>query len=530
MSTNELSSPENDHTDPTQEPYAPRKLWNPVKETVSPEETLATSEDTAAAPQEGTPAHEAATTSATSGEVIVDDDKPALDLPGAVAHPEVILEEEFVLSNDDGELNALREDISSIVGDLPSAITDSPDSPLLPATATDTATPAAPTAGDEDPVAGDAAPEPFPASSFDHAAVDEEGESDPRDDSALSPEEAGIMDIALGDSSTDDDVESSRNPDKEAAVEQISSTDHSGLDEHSEDTEHIHTTTIPVADTDSDDDFSADSILPADVLEARDPENPSTTAIRRDLMSPIEEEEEVQTTSNWESVAEHSRSARRGEPVRTPLTGQTPESLDDVIFEGATVVPVVPSRTSSHLLSVSVGLLFVPLAWYLFADAGARMLFPENAPIVTGVFDTTAVIEFAGALGAMLVFLFAHMRSSLGAWVWGVVITILGLPWLIVPGLMKQHTSSFFTWLEAQGPVGSNLAHHIQTDAYSGRFLFIGVVLLALAIVAVSVRRRGRAEEALRARVEKVNPEGAYLNARERRRAAKEMRRASRKK
>ena len=36
-----------------------------------------------------------------------------------------------------------------------------------------------------------------------------------------------------------------------------------------------------------------------------------------------------------------------------------------------------------------------------------------------------------------------------------------------------------------------------------------------------SVRRKGRAEEALRAEVERVNPTGAYFTARARRRAEK---------
>lgn len=526
MSTNELSSHENDHTDPTQEPYAPRKLWSPVKDTVSHEETPTTSEDTVAEPAQDAPAQEVDATSA-HGVESAEAHEPALDLPDSLELPEVMVGEEFVLAPEDAELTVSHEDPSGIVGELPTETAPSPEPAPLPDTVA--VAPATPATDSEDAAVEDAAQELSPDTLDEDSAADQD-ETEPTADVAVSHEEAGANLVAHEDPQAELAQDSDGDAGEDTLVEEISAPDDVHEDEEAADPEQPHTTTIPVADTDADDEFDADSILPADVLEARDPENPSTTAIRRDLMSPIEEEEDVQTTSNWESVAEHSRSARRGEPVRTPLTGETPESLDDVIFEGATVVPVVPSRTSSHLLSLGVGLVFIPIAWYLFADAGARMIFPENAPIVTGALDTTAIIEFAGALAAMAVFLFALMRSSLGAWVWGVVLTLIGLPWLIVPGIMKQHTSSFFAWLDTQGPIGSNLAHHIQTDAYSGRFLFIGVVLLALAIVAVAVRRRGRAEEALRARVEKVNPGGAYLNARERRRAAKEARRSAQKK
>ena len=54
--------------------------------------------------------------------------------------------------------------------------------------------------------------------------------------------------------------------------------------------------------------------------------------------------------------------------------------------------------------------------------------------------------------------------------------------------------------------------------------MLMGLTLLAMAIIAVVVRRRGRAEEALRAQVAKVNPEGAFLSRAERRRAEKAAR------
>ena len=66
-----------------------------------------------------------------------------------------------------------------------------------------------------------------------------------------------------------------------------------------------------------------------------------------------------------------------------------------------------------------------------------------------------------------------------------------------------------------------NLAHHFQASAFSGRFALLGLIVLVGAWVSHWVRRRGRSEEALRAEVEKINPEGAFFSWRARRRAAK---------
>lgn len=282
-----------------------------------------------------------------------------------------------------------------------------------------------------------------------------------------------------------------------------------------------HTTTIPITVADVEDDYVPSDLMPNDVMEARDPDNPSTTAIRRDLMMPQESSEE---TAGWEAAV-ISPTAVAAQTTVAP-TGRTPDSLDDAIFEGSTVVPIVPSRGKAHVASLFFGIFLLPAAWFLFADASARMLFPANAPVTTGTISWLALAQFLGAFVAALLFVLLTLRSTLGAWVWGFVIMLCGLPWLILPGMTKEIIAAPMAWLEAKGGViGTNLAHHLQLSGFSGRFLLLGLMLLALAWVASSVRKRGRAEEALRAQVEKVNPEAAFFTARERRRAAKAARR-----
>lgn len=281
----------------------------------------------------------------------------------------------------------------------------------------------------------------------------------------------------------------------------------------------VHTTTIPIATVEDIAQHVPEEIIPDDVLEARDPDNPPTSAIRRDLMTP--QEDAPESAPAWEAAIVPPVT-----PVQSSVSGQTPESLDDAIFEGATVVPVVPSRAGAHIWSVLLGVVFIPLGWFFFADASARMLFPADAPVMTGQVSWLALGEFVTAVCIWLLFVLLTLRSSLGAWVWGTVLTICGLPWLIVPGHMQILAEPALGWLRNRGVVATNLAHHFELSAFSGRLLLMGLVLLTIATVAVSVRRRGRAEEALRAQVEKVNPEGAHLSSRARRRAAKKARRA----
>lgn len=338
-------------------------------------------------------------------------------------------------------------------------------------------------------------------------------DADPVHESDVNAEQVHVADIS--DVSSPESVNTS----VDAVVE---APTHSSADNDSvvDAPEVLSTTTIPVVAPVTEDTYVPSDLVPEDVLEARDADNPSTTAIRRDLVTP--QEEEASAAPSWESavVPPAALAAQESHP-----TGQTPDSLSDTIFEGATVVPVVPSRAKAHFMSFFLGLFLIPAGWYLFADASARMLFPANAPVTTGVVSWLALGEFSASIVLWLLFLLLTLRSSVGAWVWGILLTIAGIPWLVVPGLMMQHTSAAFEWVKVTGGVlGANLAHHIQLSAYSGRFMLMGLTLLAMAIIAVVVRRRGRAEEALRAQVAKVNPEGAFLSRAERRRAEKAAR------
>ena len=199
-----------------------------------------------------------------------------------------------------------------------------------------------------------------------------------------------------------------------------------------------------------------------------------------------------------------------------------PSSLDDELFSAAPEITEMPSRTGSHWLSFLLFLLLVPVGWYLAADGGARMTLADAAPMYTGIASIVALGEILGAIIISAILFVVARRSSLGAWLMGIVTLIVGLPWLMAPGITAASALSALTALTNTGSLGANLSHHLQASGYSGRFALLGIALIGLAYVSHSARRTGRAEEALRTSIEATNPAGAFYSKRARKKAAKD--------
>ena len=258
------------------------------------------------------------------------------------------------------------------------------------------------------------------------------------------------------------------------------------------------TTQLPTQDTEA-----SYSFEDQDAAEAARPR-------RRSLLGQGDEDSEAAT------LAAIAATAARGDK------SDAPSSLDDELFSAAPEITEMPSRTGAHWLSFLLFLLLVPAGWYLAADAGARMTLADAAPMYTGVTSIVALGEVLGAIIISAILFVTARRSSLGAWLMGIVTLIVGLPWLMAPGITAASVLSALTALTNTGSLGANLSHHLQASGYSGRFVLLGIVLMGLAYVSHSARRTGRAEEALRVSLEATNPAGAFYSKRARKKAAKE--------
>lgn len=231
---------------------------------------------------------------------------------------------------------------------------------------------------------------------------------------------------------------------------------------------------------------------------------------RRSLLGEGNEDSEAAT------LAAIASTAARGDK------SDAPSSLDDELFSAAPEITEMPSRTGAHWLSFLLFLLLVPAGWYLAADAGARMTLADAAPMYTGVASIMALGEILGAIIISAILFVVARRSSLGAWLMGIVTLIVGLPWLMAPGITAASVLSALTALTNTGSLGANISHHLQASGYSGRFALLGIALIGLAYVSHSARRTGRAEEALRTSIEATNPAGAFYSNRARKKAMKE--------
>ena len=294
-------------------------------------------------------------------------------------------------------------------------------------------------------------------------------------------------------------------------------------EESEEAPDSAHTTTIPAASEAAEEepeDSPSVTEVP-DALSRRTPAQPETAEEPEDEVESTQVRRRAFIAPAAESATTEASWKPREDSGERTVPQETPESLDDALFEGATVVPEMPSRAAAHWSSLALGIFALPITWYLIADAGARMTLPEGNPAATGVINWLALTEVVIAFVAVIALFEAFKRSSLGAWIGGLCFFAVGLPWVFAPGFTSAHTVSVLHFLQNSGALGANLAHHLQASGYSGRLLFLGIALLGIASLSHSVRRRGRNEEAMREQVERVNPAGAHFTARARRRAEK---------
>lgn len=233
---------------------------------------------------------------------------------------------------------------------------------------------------------------------------------------------------------------------------------------------------------------------------------------RRSLLGADDDERDAATLAAIAS-ANRDRSENTKEPA----------GLDDELFSAAPVVTEMPSRRGAHFLSLLLFLVLTPLGWYLASDAGARMTLADAAPMYTGVASILALGELLGAIVVAVILFATARRSSLGAWIMGVATLIVGLPWVLAPGITASTLLASLNALSASSSLGANLSHHLQASGYSGRFAILGIVLMGMGYLSHSARRTGRAEEALRTSIEAVNPAGAFYSKRARKKAAKDL-------
>ena len=180
-------------------------------------------------------------------------------------------------------------------------------------------------------------------------------------------------------------------------------------------------------------------------------------------------------------------SARDGAPEVDAGTewAAAPQSIE--------TLPEAPkSRIKAHIGVFFATILLVPIAWYLFSDASIRLAVLDGSPWETGKVSILVLLEVVGALVVLGLIWFLARASSLGVFVSGVLVTILGAIGIVVPFFARQTLAN-----GVRDTIGSfntltgNIAHHFAIDLGSGRILFYGFLLLMTGVVSHYARKRG---------------------------------------
>ena len=168
-------------------------------------------------------------------------------------------------------------------------------------------------------------------------------------------------------------------------------------------------------------------------------------------------------------------------------------SDDDILLDGSTIVGRPASRAGAHWAGVLMSLVLLPAAWF-FVHGAADVLTSTVEPH-RFAFNPKAIFELVAGLLTMGVALWTACRSSLGSIVVGALSAVLGLLFLLLPTPMNGLVGPVLDRLTAQSTLGADLAAYFWTDAYSGKFVVLGLFMIMVGVVSHSARRAGRREQ-----------------------------------
>ncbi|MDO4613632.1 MAG: hypothetical protein Q4B10_06175 [Actinomycetaceae bacterium] len=189
-------------------------------------------------------------------------------------------------------------------------------------------------------------------------------------------------------------------------------------------------------------------------------------------------------------------------PTPAPLA---PTRIDDTIFEGATQLPSIPSRVPAHLWSLLLTLVLLPVAWF-FATDGVTRLFPASLETLPHTVSNWAGVGEIGAaaLAVFLLILLAR-RSSLGAFVWGTVATLIGIAGMVATAQIAPYLDPSVAALRRVNDFFGNIAHHLVVTLPTGIIALAGIVLIGIGFVSHGARRAGRRDYVAHRTIERMD-------------------------
>lgn len=185
------------------------------------------------------------------------------------------------------------------------------------------------------------------------------------------------------------------------------------------------------------------------------------------------------------------------QPREAKLLGKDDAALaEGNVLAGATVKPGPISRAGSHVMSLVLSLFLLPFAWAFLKHASGLLFSAEKSAWNTGHYSIEGLIFLVLGLAVIVVVGIAVRLSSLGMFVSGILLSVVGLLFVTLPFVMKDLVEPTLTWLSHSTLLPLKLlSYFIESSAASGQFLVIGVVMIMIGVVGHTARRRGRSDQ-----------------------------------
>lgn len=220
------------------------------------------------------------------------------------------------------------------------------------------------------------------------------------------------------------------------------------------------------------------------------PETETTMVRRKSLLNGLK----TDTTT----PQDHDETEPQWQPRPVPSTAETtPPSLNEAtVLAGASIKPAKISRVSAHITSLLVCLIGLPFVWSFLKHAGGLLYSCENSTWATGRYSVEGLVFLALGLVLIVLIGLAVRLSSLGSFLSGIILILVGIPPVVAPAYMKDFLEPTLTWLSNSTVIMlRNLSYFLESSAFSGQFLIFGVFLVMIGVVGHTARRRGRTDQ-----------------------------------
>lgn len=190
-----------------------------------------------------------------------------------------------------------------------------------------------------------------------------------------------------------------------------------------------------------------------------------------------------------------------GEPQWQPrpaqLLGKEDTQLNEAtVLAGASIKPAKISRAGAHFGSLLTCLLALPFAWAFLKHSHGLLYATAESTFNTGRYSIEGLSYLVLGLALVVIMGLAARLSSLGPFLVGILVTLGGLSFVVMPVFIKNNLDSTLTWLSNSKLIPfQNLSYFLASSGFSGDFLAMGVALLMIGVVGHTARRRGRTDQ-----------------------------------